>query len=240
MSFRDKFYSSYNSTHTRNLYGDFSVVKKDSRAVAWKAYFLKYLDKKNARILDIGCGDGSFLLWLTGLGFKKTEGIDISEEQISLALSIGVKNVFQGDLREFLKRSEEKYDIVFVRDVLEHFTKEEAFEVANLVFASLNLGGKIIIQTVNAENILWGRLRYGDFTHELAFTSESISQFLHVVGFNKIMIFPQRPVSHGIKSSIRLLLWYIFELKMRLYLLIETGTAKGSIFTQNIIVEAEK
>ncbi|KKK97832.1 hypothetical protein LCGC14_2648830, partial [marine sediment metagenome] len=82
-------------------------------------------------------------------------------------------------------------------------------------------------------------LRHGDFTHDLAFTSQSISQLLRVAGFTKVSAFPQRPVVHGVISFLRYILWRLFELVFHLYLLIETGSPRG-IFTQNIIAVGRK
>ncbi|TSA45662.1 hypothetical protein D4R51_01450 [bacterium] len=66
-----------------------------------------------------------------------------------------------------------------------------------------------------------------------------MKQFLLVFGFKNILIFPQRPVPHGVFSGIRYVLWMLFELIMKMYLLVETGSPNG-IFTQNIIAKAEK
>ena len=57
---------------------------------------------KSARILDIGCGSGSFLKALSEHGYTEITGIDLSEEQVKLAHQLGVTQVQQGDLVEFL------------------------------------------------------------------------------------------------------------------------------------------
>lgn len=238
--YRDKFYSKYVSAHTVNLYGESSLEDIKRQFPIWRTYFGRFLpaDKKS-KILDIGCGDGGFVYWLGEFGFANVEGIDISAEQLEKARQLGVKNVKQADAIGFLKSKEKVYDVVFARDFLEHLTKAEILNVIENVRQSLKENGVFVIQTVNAENLLWGRLRYGDFTHELAFTSQSIEQVLRAVGFSEINIFPQRPVIHGLKSFIRYFLWYIFELLLKLYLLVENGISKG-ILTSDLIVRAKK
>ncbi len=240
MNYKDKFYSKYVSSHTKELYGDFSIEKIKSQFPVWKSYFstLLFRDKK-AKILDIGCGNGSFLFWLKSMGFKNFEGVDISQEQINLGKKIGIENIFCVDFRDYLKGKNNSYDLIFTRDLLEHFEKGEVVEILELIFSSLAPNGKFIIQTVNAENLLWGRLRHSDFTHDFAFTESSIKQALFVCGFENINVYPQRPVSHGLISFFRSVLWRIIELFLKFYLLIEVGSAKG-IFTQNIIIFAKK
>lgn len=240
MNYRDKFYSKYVSTQTSQLYGEVSLEDIKKQFPAWKKYFGRFLPKdKNAKILDVGCGNGSFVWWLRQIGYQNVEGIDISKEQVESASKLNIKNIFQADLREFLNNKKEVYDVIFARDVLEHFNKEEIIDVLDVIYDSLNKNGQFICQTVNAENLLWGRLRYGDFTHEMAFTRESLSQVFQVVGFKDIKVYSQPPVIHGTKSLIRFILWKCVEYCLHFYLLIETGSGKG-IFTQNIIATAQK
>jgi len=240
MNYRDRFYSKYISTHTRSIYGDLELSDIEKQFPAWRGYFGKFLpDNKEVKILDVGCGNGGFVYWLQEIGYKNASGIDISKEQIELAGKIGIKNVSCADIKEFLRYKKEFYDIIFARDVIEHFSKDEILEILDLIFQSLKKGGKVIIQAPNAENLLSGRLRYGDFTHEISFTADSMRQILSVVGFNDIEIIGTGPIVHGVKSFIRYILWHCVKHCLSLYLLIETGSAKG-IFSQNLIASARK
>ena len=109
-----------------------------------------------------------------------------------------------------------------------------------MIISCLKPGGVFISQTVNAENLLWGRLRHADFTHDTAFTKLSMHQLLMVFGFEDILVVPQRPIAHGFKSVFRLILWRLIEVVLKTYLIIETGSSSGAIFTQNIITAARK
>lgn len=240
MNYKDKFYKSYISSHVGSLYGDVSLEKTKKELFVWRAYFGKFLpENKDIKILDLGCGKGEFVYWLKEMGFKYVEGVDVSEEQVRKAGELGIENVYLADLRDFLKDKKGRYDAIFARDLLEHFTKEELLEIIELIHASLSDNGVFVTQTVNAENLFWGRLRHGDFTHELAFTADSIRQLLKVGGFADVEVRPQRPVVHGLKSLIRYVLWRLIELWPKFYLLVETGSSRG-IFTQNIIIKAKK
>ncbi len=251
MSYRDKLYSKYVSTQTSRLYGkqNFDSIKK--QFPAWQSYFGKFLPQnKNVKILDIGCGNGGFVYWLQRLGYQNAEGIDISKEQIEVAQKLGIKNIRQEDIKKFLNFGTSdvlgtsevqsiKYDIIFCRDVLEHFNKEEILDILEKIYKILNNNGVLVIQAPNAESSFSGKIRYGDFTHEISFTETSIRQILLATGFREITIYSQPPVIHGLKSLIRYLLWRLIELKLRFYLLVETGSSQG-IFTQNLIAVAKK
>lgn len=103
MNYRDKFYSKYVSTQTSQLYGEVSLEDIKKQFPTWKKYFGRFLPKdKNAKIIDVGCGNGSFVWWLRQIGYQNVEGIDISKEQVESASKLNIKNIFQADLREFL------------------------------------------------------------------------------------------------------------------------------------------
>lgn len=240
LSYRDKFYNKYVSSHAATIHGEQNISVIEGQFSTWKSYFGKLLPKdRNAAILDVGCGDGGFLLWLNSIGYKNVLGIDYSAEQIEVAKSYGIKNAQQADALIYLPESPDKFDLVFSSDVLEHIPKENILEFVEGIRISLKPGGIFIVQTVNAESLLWGRLRHGDFTHETAFTQTSILQILNLAGYDEIRIFPQRPIIHGLKSIVRYCIWRVFELFFHFYLAVLTGSPAG-IFTQNLIAVAKK
>ncbi len=240
MDYRKKLFDKYVSVHTSGLYGLPTMQEIRKQFVIWCRYFTRHLPhSKEVCILDIGCGNGGFVHWLHEIGYRNSFGIDISSEQIELGRKLGITDITQADLMEFLQDKKQVYDLIFARDILEHFRKEEVMEVLELVSKALNKDGKVIIKTPNAESPFAGRYMYGDFTHEIAFTQNSLAQVLRAVGLEKIKFYPEGPVRHGLKSAVRCLLWKIIEIFLRIYLLIETGNAEG-ILTQNLIVAAEK
>jgi 2-polyprenyl-3-methyl-5-hydroxy-6-metoxy-1,4-benzoquinol methylase len=240
MDHRDRLYASYASSHTSRLYGEVSLPAIRAQFSTWQAYFGRWLpDTKDARLLDLGCGNGGLVYWLRQQGYGLAEGIDLSKEQVAAGKKLGIKGISEARIEDHLPAHPEEYDLIFARDVLEHFKKEELLPLLDQIYAALRPGGVFVAQTVNAENPLWGRLRHGDFTHEIAFTDNSMRQVLASAGFNKVETAPQRPVAHGLLSAARAALWRGMEILLSGYLLIETGSAKG-IFTQNILVRAKK
>ncbi len=240
MNYRDKFYSKYISSHTAHLYSEPTLTEIKRQFPILQRYFWKFLPKdKDVKIIDLGCGYGGLVYWLQEFGYSNIEGIDVSIEQVEAAKKLGIKNINQADFRDFLKNKKDFYDIIFMRDILEHFTKNEILDVLEIVYKSLRNNGVIIIQVPNAKNLFSGRLRYGDFTHEVSFTEHSIKQVLSVSGFKSVSIKGTYPIVHGVKSLIRFILWKIIELFIRCYFLIESGTGKG-IFSQNLIAAARK
>lgn len=240
MNYRDRIYGEYVSGHAGHLYGEVTLESLRRQYPFWEAYFGKLLpESREAAIVDLGCGEGGFVHWLREKGYGKASGIDVSPEQVARGKALGIEGVVLGKIEDFLPAHSGEYDCIVARDVLEHFRKDEILPLLDAMFGALRPGGVFIAQTVNAESPFWGRLRHADFTHEGAFTKESIAQVLRASGFAGIEVFPQRPVAHGLKSFLRRFLWQVMELRNKTYLLAETGSADG-IFTQNLIVKAQK
>ena len=65
-------------------------VRLDFRAIA------SLIAKKNAKILDIGCGDGELLHFLKSTKKAKVRGLEINQARASAAISKGI-SVIQGD-----------------------------------------------------------------------------------------------------------------------------------------------
>lgn len=194
---------------------------------------------KDISIVDLGCGSGRLMAILKKLGYLNITGVETSEEQINLAKALGVSEVIQGDIRSFLKDKEKCYDVIFLMNVLEHFTKTEGFEILEEIFKASKEKACVVIRVPNGEGIFGGRAFFGDFTHEVCFTSQSIGQVLRTIGFSEILFQEEAPVIHGVFSFARWIIWKMFSSFMRAMLMAETGPEKY-ILSQNITIIAKK
>ena len=235
MDYRKRIYNKYVSRNTEPLYGKITIEDIKKQFAVWNDYFLKFIpENKQAVIIELGCGNGGLIYWLQSLGYSNTGGIDASTEQVNCAKSFGVENIDEGNILDFIKEKENLYDVIFLRDVLEHFKKEEIINILDMIFRSLKKGGKLIIQTPNSAGIFGGRYRYHDFTHELSFTENSLRQIMLISGFSILEFYETMPVIHSLKSFIRFILWKFLRAVIQFFLLVETGAIE-KVLTQNII-----
>jgi cyclopropane fatty-acyl-phospholipid synthase-like methyltransferase len=240
MDYREKIYTNYVSTHTSNLYGQPSMKIIKAQFPIWKKHFGKLIAiNKNSNILDVGCGDGGFVYFLQCAGFTNVAGIDCSKEQVESALRLGIKNISCNEIRGFLSGKIGVYDAIVARNILEHFTKNEMLELLTIFHNALTTNGLLVMQVPNGENIFCGRIRYGDFSHEIVFTRSSLVQILSVSGFRNIDVYSAGPVPKGFRSFFRYILWKIIAFFLSFYNLVETGSRSG-IFTQDIVTVAKK
>jgi 2-polyprenyl-3-methyl-5-hydroxy-6-metoxy-1,4-benzoquinol methylase len=240
MDYKQQFFERYVSTHTAHRDGMATLKHFRQRAAyfqqRWRGFFPA---EKATRILDIGCGNGSLVWWLQSRGYSSAEGIDVSAEQVAEAQRLGVRNVFQADLQPFLARHRDTYDTIVMRDVLEHFTKAEILAILDGCYAALRAGGRLIVQVPNAEAPFFGRIRYGDFTHELAFSVTSLQQLFALAGFAALSLHPTEPAVTSIRSAARYPLWRLVAAFYQLLLFAELGSGKR-IVTLGIIAVATK
>jgi len=195
---------------------------------------------KDARILELGCGHGALLYVLTRAGYTHISGVDTSPEQVAAAQKLGINGVEQGDLMSKLRTTGDvTLDIVVAFDVIEHFTKSELIPLVDEVQRVLKPGGYWIIHTCNGESPFGMSSRYGDFTHELAFTRVSLVQLLMSSGFSGVSCFEDRPVVHGLKSAVRAALWVCLRAGLLFYVAVETGALdRQAVFSQNLLAVA--
>ena len=233
-------YSRYITTHFGKIHDNNQEFPLHYRY--FRKNYLKQLPAdRNAKIVDLGCGMGHFLNFLVKEGYKNYTGIDVSKENIEFCRK-NKFNVVLGDIFEFLKDTNDTYDVIIMNDIIEHLEKSEIIHLLQLIFNALHHDGRLIIKAPNAANpIMASSSRYSDFTHELLFTEESMSQVLRITGFSQIVIYPQdlyvfyyNPLNYLAKLG-NFLLNGIFRILFRFY-----GRKSTKIFTKNLIAVAIK
>ncbi len=196
---------------------------------------------RGAQIIDLGCGYGLLLHVLRKSGFLNLRGIETSAEQVETAHALGLDCVQRGDIRAELQGRESVYDVITALDVLEHFTKDEVLDLLQAIQRALKPGGKLVLHVPNGEAIFAGKIFFGDFTHQTAFTARSIAQVAGYAGFRQVRCFEDRPVVHGPVSAVRAALWWVVRTHYRLVNMIETGDTGGElVLSQNLLAVCTK
>lgn len=232
-------YENYTSTSVLNGVNEVELTKNSS--IYFKKNILKHLpNNQRINILEIGCGYGRYTKTMDELGYKNVKGIDISKEQINYAENVlGLKNVEVADALEYLDKNE-KYDLIFLMDVLEHLESNYAVLLLRKIYNNLNTNGKFIIHVPNGLAPLSPPF-YGDITHVRAFSVDSMSQILRMAGFNSFNHFPLPPLVVGIKSFIRRAVWsLVINPLIKAFLKISNGSTSGGIYTSNLLTVATK
>ncbi len=197
---------------------------------------------RGARILDLGCGYGGILVVLAEEGYTALQGVDASPQQVAAARSLGLDCVREGEVLETVRNLESsQYDAIIAFDLLEHFNRGEALEIADHAYRALAPGGKFIIHVPNGEGILGPGVAFGDITHRTVFTRRSIEQLLRVARFKEIVLEEDTPAVHGLVSGGRWLAWKVVRTMVRVAYVAETGDISGKlIVSQNLLAVARR
>jgi 2-polyprenyl-3-methyl-5-hydroxy-6-metoxy-1,4-benzoquinol methylase len=197
---------------------------------------------RNTPILDIGCGDGNFLLYLKKAGYTSLHGVDVSPDQVEVAHSLGLAQVERGGALEYLARHEGYFGVISAQNILEHVTLEELFTLLDAANRALRKGGLLWIVVPNGLSHFGVGVRYSDLTHETCYTPTSMVQALRVCGFEPVEFREfSVPIVHGVKSFVRFLIWKTLRTVMHLWRLAEFGeVGPAAVYSHDMQVIARK
>ena len=149
----------------------------------------KLSPRRGLPALDIGSGScvGVRSLQLMGLD---AVGLDCDEELVALGRHEGFEVHHCCEPIEFLNTRPGYFEVIVMRDVLEHFDEAVAERLLSSCYFSLRPGGFVVIATPNGFSPLASVMRYIDFTHFFSSTPMSITPLLLDVGFAEVAIHP--------------------------------------------------
>jgi 2-polyprenyl-3-methyl-5-hydroxy-6-metoxy-1,4-benzoquinol methylase len=171
------------------------------------------------KLLDIGCGNGSFIYKAKELGFD-VYGIDIDSKSIQVASEkLGLKNVYNMSLDEFVeyvKKEGLKFDVITFFQVLEHQTDPSGF--IQKVKELLNPGGKVIGSVPNRNRLFVEFSRSGrtyDFPphHFLWFNKKALENIFLINSF-RVRVSKLKPSFKsftGFKRIIKLIFVLLYD-----------------------------
>jgi 2-polyprenyl-3-methyl-5-hydroxy-6-metoxy-1,4-benzoquinol methylase len=154
--------------------------------------------KTGAKVLDIGCNDGTVSAQFLQLG-AEVHGIDLGEENVRRARGRGIEAQVC-NARERLPYPDGAFDVVFVGELLEHLYDTEVF--LKETHRVLRRGGAVVLTTPNLASLA-NRLRMlcgyypkmmspflsegmGDHIH--LFTADTLELLLEKTGFSFVEI----------------------------------------------------
>jgi 2-polyprenyl-3-methyl-5-hydroxy-6-metoxy-1,4-benzoquinol methylase len=153
--------------------------------------------KKSIRVIEVGCGSGSFLNELNHqLKIKKIQknvdlfGIDIDQNAINNPVSKNLK-IYHTSAEAFLSKTKKRFDLILHFELIEHLN--DPFLFCKTLISLLNKNGLMYFHTPNILGLDNQSISYNEFRplahgifppmHLNAFTTQNISHFLLRTGF---------------------------------------------------------
>ena len=119
--------------------GNYPLEAEDTQTSAIQALIVHL--PEGGRLLDFGCGNGHFLKLAGSMGFR-CEGVEVDSKTCQLAESNSGWRVMT--LTEFLGRTDLRYDVIHLGDVLEHLHNPAA--MMHLLQSRLAPSGRFFVE----------------------------------------------------------------------------------------------
>jgi SAM-dependent methyltransferase len=186
--------------------------------------------------LDLGCGQGTLMRLARSLGYEEVVGIDISSEMLISPTADGLA-VVRDDIAKYLSNCQDaRWAVVTAFDVIEHFPKEEGFNILKEIRRVLRPEGVCLLQLPNAGSPWAYGVMASDLTHEAAYSPASISQLAKLAGFSHCEVRELGPPPGTLMRSVRRMLWRFVRLLYQFTTLVETGGGTSNVFTRVMLV----
>jgi len=200
-----------------------------------------WLDVAGKDVLDLGSGTGE-LCWLAcESGARSVVGVNLSQEEIDFARRRMAVDFVCQDIGDYLAgRPSASVDRIYALNILEHLDKDALLRVLEQAFRLLREDGELVAMVPNATSPFGGMTRYWDITHQIAFTPSSVRQLARLVGFGAMDFRECGPVPYGLASAVRYAVWQGIRLLIKLYLLAETASGKGGVYTSDMLFRLKK
>ncbi len=146
--YNDTLYSDFYQSHVIDNHNKRKELFGRQRVTDWINFFGKNTPQN---VLEIGCGSGFTLSAAKDNGFEVT-GLELNQKCVDFCHKQGLFSVYNESLEEFTKKSDVKFDIVGMYDVLEHLTnpRETIQNIKNL----LKPGGLLSIYVPNSNSFI--------------------------------------------------------------------------------------
>lgn len=140
--------------------------------------------QKNLKILDVGCGSGRILKQLKSLGYDAT-GVEVNESIVKQNRLAGLQCF---TVEEF-KNNHEKYDIMLMCHIIEHFMPQDLLHFMDFYLDRIPVGGKLIISTP-----LMSDYFYNDFDHIKPYSPMGISMVFGPSGSDQVQYYSKNKI----------------------------------------------
>lgn len=241
-NYRKIFYKDYYDSQAGREYKDRAMFKNKQEHRHYTKELLPLIPAdKSIKILDLGCGFGSFVSLLNEQGYTDVLGIDISAQQVKVAHELGINNVNQSDIMEHLAKHEGEYDLITGIDIIEHFSKDELVNLLLQVNRSLKQGGMALFRTPNLDAPFSSVYAHGDFTHENYMNAHSAEQVMMNMEFKDIMVKPGLiRVDGALKEVVRRIAWMLVKLVAKFVFFASGRSLHNAMFAPNMIIIGKK
>ena len=198
---------------------------------------------KSTAILDVGCGFGRVLAFLSERGYTNLWGVDRDEDVLKWTAANVTPNVeVVSDLSGFLARHEGKFGLIVIKDVLFYVPRSDVQTLLRDVWKAIAPGGGVLLETINGAAWTGPYVAYKDPDVQWIPTETLLRYYLESAGFSDIELRGRATTITGLRSRVFALGQALWRTGLRLIYLLERGidSQNPRILTTQIIAIARK
>lgn len=210
-----------------NYYKEWLIAQKEGRSRMWRQRLSKLERFHNrGRLLDVGCGEGTFLQLAQKNGWQ-VSGTEISSYAARYAADILKVDVFCGELPD-ARHLENSFDVVTMWHVLEHVTDPHSYLTE--IHRILKPNGLLLLAVPNLNNLVM-QIVYRIFkqrklklfskdekeVHLYHFSWKTLNSYLEKTGFDCLRISPDFGIidyTKKIVNIVSIIPYYLFGAKV--------------------------
>ena len=171
------------------FYSYFSEMGGDSRPILHQQYtaywpLLSRAAARGGRVLDIGCGAGELLAFLTEREVPAL-GVDMDPAEVVRARDAG-HTVVEAEAGEFLATGEEAFAAITMLQVIEHVEPARVTPMLQACIRRLRPGGLLLVETVNLRHPLAFNGFFTDPTHRVPLPDNYLGFLFQWLGLEQV------------------------------------------------------
>jgi SAM-dependent methyltransferase len=145
------FYYPFSIQGAASLYEKLEALDWYYQDQKWEHVKALELIRAGECVLEIGCGQGSFLADIKNKYGGQPVGLELNQHAVDVAQSRGLK-VFNKDINSYVSENVEYFDVVCLFQVLEHIA--QPVEFLRQALRGLKVGGRLIICVPNNDALI--------------------------------------------------------------------------------------
>lgn len=170
----------------RNVHG-LEDIEKQAREKAYvfdRVVLPRLPSSREAKVVELACGHGTFLAWLRMHSYTQVTGVDTSPEQISMARRVqGVTAVLEDVNKWLAAQPNHSVDALVAIDLIEHVSKDEFMQLLHEAAHVLRPGGVLLLRYPNGDSPLVGLNLFNDITHVWTYTTNCVRTLAMMHGY---------------------------------------------------------
>lgn len=201
-------------------------------------------DDRSAIILDLGCGDGRVLRFLSGQGYLNIRGVDRDPQALA---QIGKHPGVTVELAEvgvhYLRQQRGKFKLIILKQMIYYVERSEIISFMSALNDALTPDGSILVEFFNGALLTSRLTELKDPFIRTSYTEHSMRRLFLVAGFEENYIGGERrEKGRSLRSYFYAALRASWVVLLRVIYILERGMDNElpTIWTKSIIAVARK